>query len=246
MSPRSRRTHLPPLRSMAGRTIIVRSRSLVARAVKSASRRPARRVRPPDGRSSRGSAARRAWLFSGWNWQAKTLSRAIAEVNSIAVVGRGRDQRRVRRNHVVRVHEVDEGAVGDAVAGAATSRCLRTGSSPCAGPAKSGRRARESARTRPRKTPSPAHRAELLALLEQQLHAEADAEKRRAALDDARAPRRPARRSRRFSMQAPKAPTPGNTTPAAALDALRRRASPRPRSPTRSRPFCTLRRLPMP
>ena len=22
------------------------------------------------------------WLFSGWNWQAKTLSRAIAETNS--------------------------------------------------------------------------------------------------------------------------------------------------------------------
>ena len=97
----------------------------------------------------------------------------------------------------------------------------------------------------PGSTPRPGDARGLVGALVEQLHADADAEERPARGDGVvgRAPR--ARLARTASMHAPKAPTPGSTTPAASAisaGSAVRRAS----APTRSSAFCADRRLPMP
>ena len=169
----------------------------------------------------RGSSGRRAGSSPGGTGRrtrcrARSPRRTRRRSRSVVAISAGS-----RRHDVVRVHEVDEGAVVDARAGAAGSWRLRIWFQPMCGTRQLGVVALAEAHAAAGQDAEPAHRAELLALLEQQLHAEADAEERRAALDDPRARRRPGRSVRRLSMQAPKAPTPGSTTPAARLDARR-------------------------
>src|SRR5262249_23709772 len=101
-----------------------------------------------------------------------------------AVVGDGRNQGRVGRLDVVRVHEVDERPVVDS--GERRRRVafadlipphVRNAELRVVGLAK--------AHTAPAQYAEALHRTKLLALLEEQLQPETDAEKRRAALDHA-------------------------------------------------------------
>ena len=94
-------------------------------------------------------------LFSGWNWVAKMLSRATAEVKRDAIVGQARAVARVRRRGVKTVHKVEPRAVGHA-----RPQCVRPapagpGSSPSAAPCSGCRRAAAAPSRRKRSTRPP-------------------------------------------------------------------------------------------
>ena len=86
----------------------------------------------------------------------------------------------------------------------------------------------------------------LLGALEEQLHADADAEERPPGVDGLERELRRGPRSRSASMHRPKAPTPGSTTRVGARPISRGSAVRRASAPTRSSAFCAERRLPMP
>ena len=197
-----RRTQRPPRRSMAG--IDDHAAPSVPHEARRAARSPTR------------------WLFSGWKTPAKTLSRADARRRT-----RGRRtswwrSRRVGRHGVV-----------------ASARSRRTSPSATLGerghaphdaelvPAHVRHLALRVAREADdaaAEDAEPAHAGRLLALVEEELHAEADAEERppRARPRARTGSTRPARASG-SCMHVPKAPCPGSTTAGAVGDARRRR-----------------------
>ncbi len=118
-----------------------------------------------------------SWLFSGWNWTPSTLPRPTIAGKSSAVVG-GRDHHVGGSVAVVGVDEVDVRAVGDAV----EDRVRAPGLQPVP--------AHVRHRELPLEAPDAAgQEAEagvasvLLALLEEELHADADAEEGLSLLD---------------------------------------------------------------
>ena len=119
-----------------------------------------------------------AWLFSGWNCTPRTLPRPTMAGKSRAVVGaRQHDLRPARRRSTSgRSRRALRRPRRRAADGAARRW---SGSSPCAGTGSSPSRRR----TRPGRRPRPAVAAVLLALLEQELHADADAEQGASLVD---------------------------------------------------------------
>ena len=217
-----RRTQRPPRRSIAG--IQVHQRSL--------RRRSARRSWPGCGRPL---AAR----LLGVELVAHTLPALDRGDHRAAVVAGGdRVGRRRRPRTSGRSTPTPDRAARRAAASAAstssTFHCI------CGRFTPSGSR-----RDVPGRTPRPGHAGRLLRALVQHLHADADAEERAVAERPPRRRRRRARRRASASMQRPKAPTPGSTTPAAS--AIRPgSAVSRASAPTCSSAFWAERRLPMP
>ena len=74
-------------------------------------RRSGRLHGPPGGGERNGEVPvdqqPRAWLFSGWNWVAKQLPRAMAAHERAAVVAFRQHQRAVRGHDIVAVHEIE-------------------------------------------------------------------------------------------------------------------------------------------
>ena len=152
------------------------------------------------------------WLFSGWNCTPRRCrARRRPGSRCRSPSSRSRPQARLA---VVGVDEVDVGCRPRCRRAAGAPTHAAAGSSPCAGPASRPRSAARARAAGPGPVP-----AVLLALLEEQLHADADAQQRLPGrdrfADDAAAGR--ARGSR--PSRSPKAPSPGRTRASAARSA---------------------------
>ena len=212
-----------------------RLRSRLSRSTAAAASRSARRrarsllipARPQEPRVATQVASRCAPAspdFSGWNWVATSgpfstaatngspcVAQVTSGVRSVSLVGRS-SQRRTR----VGVHEV-EALVLDARRTARAARAPRRCSTPCA-----AARARAAARPSPGHSPQPCGvDAVLDAVLEQHLHADADAEHRAAAGEPAADRSRGPCTARSPAMHAANAPTPGTTRPSRSSAASR-------------------------
>ena len=140
------------------------------------------------------------------------------EANSAAVGGRRGDERRVRAAPGSRSARSRRRRRRRTPASAGARWRMRSGFQPMCGTFRSALAGKRT--TRPGRTPRPAHRPELLALLEEELHAEADAEERPPGVDRRAAPARSSPSRAGWSCRRAKAPTPGSTTAGAARDAL--------------------------